>query len=168
MPARCVRTAKDYVVIRSQRYERRVTIRGPGFLTNMNLPDCANPLICSVGSGDVRTRSSSSLGRSQDRSGGTTSRMIVGPLTGCSFGLDDRMAACSATGPLILQSRHVESRPRSKPAQYTRRGDGAHPLRRSPRLDPILLPSGETLKETTRLALGAWPPPFLHSPLYMQ
>ena len=165
MPARWVRTAKDYVVIRSQRYERRVTIRGPGFLTNMNLPDYANPLIYSVGSGDVRTRSSSSLGRSQDRSGGTTSRMIVGPLTGCSFGLDDRMAACSATGPLILQSRHVESRPRSRPEQRIHKGDGARHLQRSPRHGLTQHLQGETLKETTRLALGAWPLRFLHSPL---
>jgi len=45
-------------------------------------------------------------------------------------------------------------------------GVGLHPggggAERLPDLrhDPILLPSGDTLKETTRLALGAWPLPF--------
>src|SRR6201987_5365886 len=78
-----------------------------------------------------------------------------GPPTGFCCGLGDRMAACPATSPLILQSRHVESQPRSKPEQYSRRGDGAHPLRRSPRHDPILLPSDETLEETAKVALGA-------------
>src|ERR1700683_1112287 len=76
-------------------------------------------------------------------------------LAGSRFGLGDRLAACSGAPPLHLRSKHVESRLRSKPEQYTRRGDGGRHLRRSPRYDLTRLPRGGTLEETTRLALGA-------------
>jgi hypothetical protein len=85
----------------------------------------------------------------------------LGRLAGSCTGSGGRLAACSAADPLHLRSRHVESRPRSKPAQYIRRGDGARHLRRSPRYDLARLPQGEILRETTRHALGAWPPHFL-------
>jgi hypothetical protein len=104
--------------------------------------------------------------RAEDAWGATTSRMILCPLAGSCFGMGDRLTACSAADPLHLRHRHVESRPHSKPEQYIRRGDGARHLRRSQRHDPTRLPQGEILRETTRLALGAWPPPFLYSPIY--
>ena len=87
-------------------------------------------------------------------------------LHGSCFGLRDRLAACSSADPLYLRSKHVESRPRSTPEQCIRKGDGAHHLRRSPRHGLTRLPQGETLKKTTRLAIGAGPPRFVRSPLH--